>query len=206
MIFFWIRKILKAIGWKGGLAIVIAGLIAFLWTGNQSLKAKIEALRWKLITAEAKIDTAWIDAEYSPPDTVWGDSILVPVPYPVHDTLAPDSIWLPFPRIKGSAYFNTTKYFGEDSSLSVQVEGKFFFPERLPDTNWLLIVPEFGKPPVMPPKQRARDLGIGITMGFSTQPRPFIGVQGRFKSMSVAVMRQIPENQYYLGIGYELRF
>lgn len=202
----WVKGIFKSLGWKGIAILAVIGLIVFLWRGNQSLKAKVKTLRLEMITAEAKIDTVFVDAEYSPPDTVWRTIIRT-----FTDTLTGkvDTLYEDIPVISGDISFDTTKVFGGDfNPLSVTVSGRFYYPTEFSHRNWLLIVPEWGKPPVTPVARRTpRKQGVGLGLLVSSNGAYSVGGIGRFNRTSVDIYRQIDQNVWTLGLGYEiLRF
>lgn len=202
----------------GGVIGVLLGLItlslflAWKWIDAKAIADKYlqdnSDLSWEVTTLKAEKDSIIGLGEYSIPDTIWGDSILIPVPYSVHDTLPPDSIWLPFPRLRGKISFDITKIFGEDSSLSIQVKGKFFWPERPPDTNFVQIIPDWRKPPVTPLTARTpRKWGVGLGLLGSSTGGLFPGASIRRNRTSVALYRRFDQNEWMLGLNYEiLRF
>ena len=200
----WAKGILKSLGWKGIVALAVIGLIVFLWTSNRSLKAEIEALGWELITAEAKTDTMFVDAQYSPPDTVWRTDI-----WTEYDTISGqvDTIYEDIPGpLTGNISFDTTKVFGGDfNPLSIRVSGRFYYPEEFSHRNWLLIVPEFGKPPVVAPKRSRKSIGFGLACAVSSRQEAYLGLSGRFKRTSVALYRQFDKNVWMLGLNYAVQ-
>lgn len=198
----WIKGILKSLGWKGILALAVVGVIAFLWMGNRSLKAKIEVMRWELITAEAKIDTVKIPGVYSLPDTV-----LVTDTLTFTDTLSGEThiVYRDRPVISGDISFDTTKVFGENGSLSVQVRGTFHYPKEFAWQNWMQIIPDWRKPPIMPVTARMpRKWGVGLGLLASSDGAYSVGGIGCFNRTSVALYRRVDQNVWMLGLNYEV--
>lgn len=151
------------IGSAVGIIAAIVGLIFYFNHLNSEigkLKAEKKQLDRQIVTINADKDSLLGLGTYIITDTLW-DSI--PAPYPVHDTLPPNTVYIPWPRIRGHITIDTFKTFGPDyDPLSVKITGKFHFPEQEPDTNWLKIVPSFKKAPYVPLARRQKSWGLGL--------------------------------------------
>lgn len=204
------KKLLKSP--PAWIAFILAGAVALLFWRLDEAKGVYDDLlqenvnlSWEITTLKAEKDSIIGLGEYSKPDTVWGDSILVPYPYAVHDTLPPDSVWLPFPRIRGNVSFDTTVSFGEDKNpLSVRVRGKFFFPEQPPDTNWAQVLPKWGKPPVSPVTSRTRNWSLGLNFSGFSQGWAGLGLTGRYKRVSATAIKQLSNRHWTFTLNYNI--
>lgn len=186
-----------------GIAFILAGAVALLFWQNSNLKTEKTALKWEITTTKAKIDTVKIPGVYSTPDTV-----LVTDTLTFTDTLSGKThiAYRDRPVIKGDIFFDTTKVFGEDHNpLSVTVSGKIHYPAEFSHQNWLLIVPEFSKPPIIASKRRSpKSWGIGLAGIISSSGANGIGGAWRYNRTSMAVYRQVNQNTWTLGLNYEI--
>lgn len=178
----------------------VIGLVAFLFWQVNSLKSEKTALEWKIITAEAKIDTVFIATTYAVPETTWKrvENIVY------RDSLQVDTVYENIPIMTGNMSFDTTKIFGQDHNpLSVQVSGQFWYPEEFSHRNWLLIVPEFKTAPVIAPERKIKNYGVGVGFQIQTPWRVDIGAWGRFKRVSMGLNRQIAGKAWTFNLNYE---
>ena len=198
----WVKGILKSLGWKGIVALAVIGLIVFLWTGNQSLKARVETLKRDLITAAAKIDTIFVDAQYSSPDTVWRTIIRT-----FTDTLTGevDTLYEDIPVISGDIKFDETQVFGEDNFLSVQVRGAFYYPEEFAWQNWMQVIPDWRKPPDLAPiSLKAKSWGINTDIFMSSKGWAGAGLTFKYKRFSVGAGKYFGNKPWTFTIGYSI--
>lgn len=183
---------------------MLAGAVVFLFWQNNALKADLSTVEWKLTTLKAERDTVYVQAEYSPPDTIWQTKIrtLIDTVSGQVDTIYED---IPGP-LTGNISFDTTKMFGQDHNpLSVQVTGKFWYPAEFSHQNWLLIVPEFGKPAAIVSNGRSPKIwGIGLACAISSRQKAYLGLGGRFNRTSAVVYRQLDQNIWMFGLNYEI--
>ena len=188
--------------------VIVAGLIglySYLNSKIDDLEREKLRLERQIVTIDAEKDSLLGLGEYVITDTLW-DSI--PVPYPVHDTLPPDTFFVPWPRIRGHITIDTFKTFGPDyDPLSVKVTGKFYFPEQKPDTNWLKIVPSFRSAPNLPVTRSQKSVGIGLNYLRAFNQHDYFGVSVRYKRFTVIGSYDPWRKSLIAGLNYEiLRF
>lgn len=199
-------------------AIGVVALVAFLFwrigelKDEQSAKLQeIDRLEWKLVTVKAERDSIKGLGEYSMPDTVSLIDTLI-----VIDTVSGEThiVYRDIPVISGDIAFDETQVFGEDSSLSIQVKGVFYYPPAYAYVgtdscrNWMQIIPDWRKLPVTPLTARSpKRWGIGLACAMSSRGVAFPGISMRYNRTSIAVYRRIDQNVWMVGLGYEiLRF
>jgi len=194
-------------------AVGLIALIAFLFWQVSNLKddrsaklQEINDLQWQIATQKASLDTLRNIGEYSKLDTIWPKT---PSPIIIYrDSLKVDTIPGFIPNIRGVVSFDTTKYFGGSSNpLSVRVTGQIHYPDEFKDRNWLLIVPEWQKPPISPSKTGSDSYSLGVGIQFLTPLRADFSLQGSFKRVYATGSHQIGGKGWGIGLGYEiLRF
>ena len=166
--------------------VIVAGLIglySYLNSKIGDLEREKLRLERQIVTIDAEKDSLLGLGTYTITDTLW-DSI--PAPPAVHDTLPPNTVYVPWPRIRGHITIDTFKTFGPDyDPLFVRVTGKFFFPEQEPDTNWLKIVPSFKDVPIMPVTKSWKSVGIGLNYLRSFNQYDYFGATVRYKRFTV---------------------
>lgn len=187
--------------------VIVAGLIglySYLNSKIGDLEREKLRLEREIVTMDAEKDSILGLGAYVITDTLWGDSI--PVPYAVHDTLPPITIYVPIPWVRGHITIDTFKTFGPDyDPLSVKITGKFHFPEQEPDTNWLKIVPSFKKAPYVPPDIKTYPTkSIGFVMAFNSNSELMGLAEFRYKRFSVYGGYSIPGKYYLTGMGLRL--
>lgn len=183
----------------------IVGLVGFYVYLNSKIngleREKIQLQR-EIVTIEAENDSLLGLGVYIISDTLW-DSI--PVPYPVHDTLPPDTHYVRIPRYRGSITIDTSKTFGQDyDPLSIKVTGKFYFPEQEPDTNWLKIVPSFKDAPYVPVTRCQKSVGIGLNYLRAFNQHDYFGASVRYKRFTVVGSYDPWRKSLISGISIEL--
>lgn len=185
-----------------GIAFMLAGAVVLLYWQVNNLKSEKAALEWELVTVEAETDTIFITGEYAV-DTLWRT-----ITRTITDTLSGkiDTVYEDIPVISGDISFDTTIVFGEDfNPLSITASGRFWYPEEFSYCNWLLIVPEFGKPPYLPVTPRTpRRWGIGLGLLGSSTGAISPGFSIRRNHTSIALYRQLNRNVWTLGLNYEI--
>lgn len=184
-------------------------MVAFLFwrigelKDEQSTKLQeIYRLEWKLVTIEAEKDSIRGLGEYSVVDTIW----LKKQPKIIYrDSLQVDTVYEDILQISGQISFDTTQVFGEDSSLSIQVKGKFYYPDEFKWRNWIQVIPDWRKTPVMPAtRQTSRKWGVGLGLLASSNGAYSVGGTGRFNRTSLSIYRQINKNDWTIGLNYAI--
>lgn len=203
-------------GLKIGSMVAIIGLIAYLFiriegykNANAKLHQDINGVNWLLEAKEKENDILREFGEYAIPDTVW-DSI--PIPYPVHDTLPPDTFYAAIPRIWGHFEIDTVVGLGlRANPLYVRVEGEVYYPKKYESLNWLKVYQDSldsWNPPPLPQKDyKVPRYGIGLGIAFKTSQGAHIGLQGRFGKTSLGLFYDPWRKVGLAMVGYEvLRF
>lgn len=174
----------------------LVGLIAYLFIRIEGYKdAKVDQaqelhrVNWLLDAKEKENVELREFGEYSIPDTVW-DSI--PIPYPIHDTLPPDTFYAQIPRIWGHFEIDTVVGLGlKANPLYVRVEGEVYYPEKYSGLNWLKIYQDSldsWNPPPLPRKDyKVPRYGIGLGIALKTPRGAYLGLNGRFSKTSLSV-------------------
>lgn len=204
-------KTISSIGLVGFL-----GLIVWLFIRIEGYKdAKVDQARelyrvnWLLEAKEKENVKLREFGEYAIPDTVW-DSI--PIPYPVHDTLPPDTFYAQIPRVWGHFEIDTVVGLGlKANPLYVRVEGEVYYPKEYESMNWLKVYQDsldIWNPPVMPPdRSQAKRWGLGLSYlrSFSSaNAGDYFGGSVRYKRFTVVGSYDPWRKSLISGISYEL--
>ncbi len=179
----------------------IAGLVAFLIIWIYSLKADKAQLEWDLAAKDAEIDTIFVQAKYSVPETVWSYQIRI-----VHDTITGriDTVLGQFPEVLGSIKVDTTKELGPPSNLlSIRVVGELWYPEKYSNRNWLLIHPVAGTP-YKPLTPRSKSWSVGLNYSRAFSQGDFLGVAVRYKRFTVAPAYDPWHKNILMTIGFNI--
>ncbi len=183
--------------------VALVGLYLYLNSKIANLEREKLQLEREIVTQNAENDSLLGLGTYVITDTIWGDSFSVP--YPVHDTLPPDTHYVRIPRYRGYITIDTSKTFGPGyDPLSIEVTGKFYFPEQEPDTNWLKIVPRFFNGPIMPVTKSRKSVGIGLNYSRSFNSGDFLGLNVRYKRFTVVGSYDPWQKSLISGLNYEI--
>lgn len=197
-------------------AVVLVGVIVWLFIRIEGYKdAKSDQARelyrvnWLLEAKEKENDVLREFGEYSEPVTIW-DSI--PVPYPVHDTLPPDTHYVQIPRIWGYFEIDTVVGLGlRTNPLYIRVKGRVYHPEKYHGLNWLKVYQDSldsWNPAITPPEpSQAKRWGLGLCYlrSFSSaNPSDYFGVSVRYKRFTVVGSYDPWQKSLISGISIEL--
>ena len=188
-------KTISSIGLVGFL-----GLIVYLFWQIDNLKdvrsdqaQELHRVHWLLDAKERENDVLRDFGKYSIPDTAW-DSI--PIPYPVHDTLPPDTFYAQIPKIWGYFKIDTVVGLGlKTNPLYVRVKGRVYHPEEYSGLNWLKVYQDSldsWEAPYLPsePSQTKR-WGLGLSYlrsfnrGSQSQQSDYFGGSVRYKRITL---------------------
>ncbi len=164
---------------------------------------EINTLHWMLSAKEAETDSIKDIGQYAVPETV----LVSRVRYDTTDGRI-DTVLEQIPKISGSIKIDTTKEYGPKSSrLSIHVSGQFYYPEEYSYRNWMLIVPNFRKPPVVAKQQKMRSYAVGLGIAFKTPDEAYFGLQGRFRRTSLGLSYNPWRKTALMTVGFDiLRF
>ncbi len=194
-------------------AVVLAGVIVWLFIRIEGYKdaksdqaRELHRVNWLLEAKEKENVKLREFGEYSIPDTVW-DSI--PMPYPVHDTLPPDTFYARIPRIWGYFEIDTVVGLGlKANPLYVRVEGRVYHPKEYETRNWLKVYQDsldsWGLPPLPPSPPKSRSWGIGADVLMSSRGWSGAGLTFKYNRFSLGAGKYFGNRPWTFRVGYSI--
>lgn len=166
-------------------------IVAFaLWSRQIAIK-KYDALKNEVAQAElkydiekAKADTIWLKAEHII-DTIWVSRVRIDTTAGVIDTFS-----VPCPEERGYVAIDTVCRYGSDANyLSIEIEGRAYYPKGNPNKSWLRVVPDLtALQPHSDVKIHDRAIGLGIMN--SLNPNDFSATAlayGRWERLTIGM-------------------